>query len=74
MTSKDDQSTHMPVVLCVAGILVAVVSGSWWKSEKASRSGELSHNSDPLAGGYRRMTLWRGIAGVDRRGKARWRS
>ena len=51
-----------------------VVSRSWWKSEKASRSGELSHNSNPLGGGHRRMTLWRGIAGADGKEKARWKS
>jgi hypothetical protein len=41
-----------------------VVSRSWWKSEKASRSGELSHNSHPLGGGCRRMTPWRWLAHV----------
>ncbi len=51
-----------------------VVSRGWWKSEKASRSGELSHNSRPPMSGFRRMTPWRGIAGVTWREKARLRS
>src|SRR5579863_4835391 len=50
-----------------------VVSGSWWKSEKASRSGELSHNSHPLGGGCRRMTPWKAIAGMEEQGKQRSR-
>ena len=51
-----------------------VVSRSWLKSEKASRSGELSHNSNPLGGGHRRMTLWRGIAGAAGKEKVHWKS
>jgi hypothetical protein len=58
----------------VAHLCAAVVSRSWWKSEKASRSGELSHNSRPLGGGCRRMTPWRAIAGVGGKEKARSRS
>ena len=42
--------------------------------EKASRSGELSHNSRPLGGGCRRMTPWKAIAVVGGKGKARSRS
>jgi len=57
-----------------AGTQAPVVSRGWWKSEKASRSGELSHNSRPLGGGCRRMTLWRGIARVEGREKARWKN
>jgi len=51
-----------------------VVSRSWWKSEKASRSGELSHNSHPLGGGCRRMTPWKELAGADGTEKVRWKS
>ncbi len=61
-------------VLYVRQSSAQVVSRSWWKSETASRSGELSHTSRPLLDGRRRMTPWRGIAGVGGEEKARLRS
>ena len=42
-----------------------VVSRSWWKREKASFSGELTHNSRPPDSGGRRMTPWEAIAGLE---------
>jgi hypothetical protein len=37
--------------------------------KKASTSGEFRHNSRPLGGGCRRMTLWKRIAGALGTGK-----
>jgi hypothetical protein len=52
----------IPASTTIQAEIFSVVSRSWWKSEKASRSGELSHNSHPLGGGCRRMTPWKAIA------------
>jgi hypothetical protein len=73
VTSYFQSGTHDSADLLI-GADGLVVSRGWWKSKKASRSGELSRNSRPLVGGCRRMTLWRGIAGAEDREKARWKS
>ena len=58
---RTSRNSAYAVAGVVAGLaaLVAVVSRSWWKKEKASSSGELIHNSRPLGSGCRRMTPWR---------------